>query len=320
VVLAVVAFFILTGGRYQSTDDSYVQAARTPISASVPGRVIELDVHDNQPVKAGTILFRLDDRDYRTALAQAEAQLASARQNVLTQRANYDQQTASVKEAQASLSYAQRELTRQNELAAGGVASQQTLDRAKNGVDQAQAHLAVVQEQAAAARVTAGGDDQPVDAHPEVMQSLAMVDRAKLNLSYTTIVAPQDGVVTRVEQIQVGTYVNPAQSLFWLVSGKPYVEANFKEDQLAKMRVGQPATIKIDAAAGAKLTGHVASFSPGAGSTFSVLPAQNATGNWVKVVQRLPVRIEFDAAPPEAASHAGLSASVKVDTSAAGTR
>jgi membrane fusion protein (multidrug efflux system) len=120
--------------------------------------------------------------------------------------------------------------------------------------------------------------------------------------------------VTKVEQIQLGSYVTKSQPLFWLVSGRPYVEANFKENQLAKMRVGQPAEIDVDAAHGKKLTGKVASFSPGAGSTFSVLPAQNATGNWVKVVQRLPVRIEFDQVPPAAASAAGLSAGVKVDT------
>ena len=129
-----------------------------------------------------------------------------------------------------------------------------------------------------------------------------------------TVVAPQDGVVTRVEQIQVGSYINASQPLFWLVSGRPYVEANFKEDQLAKMRVGQSASIRIDAYPGKPLAGHIASFSPGSGSSFSLLPAQNATGNWVKVVQRLPVRIEFDQPPPEAASHAGLSAGVKVDT------
>ena len=145
------------------------------------------------------------------------------------------------------------------------------------------------------------------------MQAQAALDRAKLQLGYTVIRAPQDGVAAKVEQIQLGSYITAAQPLFWLVSGRPYVEANFKEDQLAKMRVGQPVEIGIDAYSKDKLKGHVASFSPGAGSTFSILPPQNATGNWVKVVQRLPVRIEFDQAPPEMAA-AGLSAKVKVDT------
>jgi membrane fusion protein (multidrug efflux system) len=136
---------------------------------------------------------------------------------------------------------------------------------------------------------------------------------ARLGLGHTVIVAPQDGVVTRVDQLQLGAYVNPAQTLFWLISGEPWVEANFKEDQLAKMRVGQPAAIHIDAHGSGDIAGHVASFSPGTGAAFSALPAQNATGNWVKVVQRLPVRIAFDKAPPDMASRAGLSAKVTVD-------
>jgi membrane fusion protein (multidrug efflux system) len=314
IVIAVVAYFVLTGGRYQTTDDAYVQAARTPISASISDRVIELDVHDNQPVRKGQVLFRLDNRDDVAALAQAQAQLAAARLGVRTERATADQQAAAVAEAQAALDYAQRELKRQQVLVTGGVASQQQLDRARNAVDEARAHLQAVQEQAVAARVAAGDEKSPVDSHPAVLQALAAVQRAQINLAYSTVVAPQDGVVTKVEQIQLGSYVTKSQPLFWLVSGRPYVEANFKENQLAKMRVGQPAEIDVDAAHGKKLTGKVASFSPGAGSTFSVLPAQNATGNWVKVVQRLPVRIEFDQVPPAAASAAGLSAGVKVDT------
>jgi membrane fusion protein (multidrug efflux system) len=214
--------------------------------------------------------------------------------------------------AQDSLAYANRELARQKELAAGGVASQQQLDQAKNAADEAKSRLLVAQQQAAAAH-TQAADAGPIDAHPAVMQAQAALDRAKLAMSYTVIRAPQDGVTAKVEQIQLGSYITAAQPLFWLVSGRPYVEANFKEDQLAKMRVGQPADLEIDALKGQKLTGRVSSFSPGAGSTFSILPAQNATGNWVKVVQRLPVRIEFDQAPPATAS-AGLSARVKVDT------
>jgi membrane fusion protein (multidrug efflux system) len=318
IVIVVVGYFILTGGRYQATDDGYVMSARTPISANVSARVIELPIHDNQPVKKGQLLFRLDDRDFKAALAQAQAQLATARLQIQTQRATANQQGAAATEAQAALDYADRELARQKVLAAGGVASQQQLDQARNAVDEARAHLQSVQQQAIAARTAAGSDNGPIDAQPAVMQALAALQRAELAEGYTTIVAPQDGVVTKVEQIQIGSYITAAQPLFWLVSGRPYVEANFKENQLAKMRVGQSAELGIDAYPGQKLKGRVASFSPGAGSTFSILPAQNATGNWVKVVQRLPVRIEFDEPPPEMASHAGLSATVKVDTRPAG--
>ncbi len=317
VVLALVAWFVLTAGRYQSTDDAYVQAARTAVSASISGRIVDLQVQDNQPVKAGQVLFRLDDRDYKNALAQAEAQLAVVRLQVQTERASYGQQTASVQVAQTAAAYADKELAREKELAGGGVASQQQLDQAVNAARDAHDRLAVALQQAEAAKLTAGGDGS-IEAHPAVMQAQAALQRARLNEGYTTVVAAQDGIVTKVEQVQVGTYITASQPLFWLVSGRPYVEANFKEDQLAHMRVGQPVSLKIDAVPGKPLQGHVASFSPGSGQTFSVLPAQNATGNWVKVVQRLPVRIEFDQAPPETA-HAGLSVSAKVDTRASGS-
>jgi membrane fusion protein (multidrug efflux system) len=316
VILAIVAWFVLTGGRYQTTDDAYVQAARTAVSASISGRIIDLEVQDNQSVKAGQVLFRLDDRDYRNAIAQAEAQLAMVRLQVQTQRASYGQQEASVQVAQSAVAYADKELAREQELASGGVASQQQLDQAVNAARDAHDRLVVAQQQAEAAKLTAD-DNGPIDAHPAVMQALAALQRARLNESYTTVVAAQDGVVTKVEQVQLGTYINASQPLFWLVSGRPYVEANFKEDQLAHMRVGQPVSLRIDAVPGPPLKGRVASFSPGSGESFSVLPAQNATGNWVKVVQRLPVRIEFDQAPPESA-HAGLSVTAKVDTRAPG--
>jgi membrane fusion protein (multidrug efflux system) len=315
IVLAVVGWFVLTGGRYQSTDDAYLQASRTPISANVSARVVELDVKDNQQVHKGDVLFRLDERDFKVAVAQAEAALAAARLQVQTQRATSGQQDAAIKVAQDALAYAGREYARQKTLASGGVASQQQVDQAKDAADEAASRLQVAQRQAAAARTAAGGDTGPVDQHPAVMQAQAALDRAKLAMTYTVIRAPQDGVVTKVEQIQLGSYITGAQPLFWLVSGRPYVEANFKEDQLARMRVGQKAEVEVDAYGGRKFAGHVASFSPGAGSTFSVLPAQNATGNWVKVVQRLPLRIEFDQTPPEMAA-AGLSARVKVDTGA----
>jgi membrane fusion protein (multidrug efflux system) len=274
--------------------------------------VVELDVKDNQPVHKGDVLFRLDDRDFKVALAQAEAALAAARLQVRTERATTGQQTAAIRVAQDAVSYADREYARQKELVSGGVASQQQLDQAKNADDEARARLTVAREQATVASTAAGGTG-PIDQQPAVMQAQAALDRARLQLGYTVIRAPQDGVVTKVEQIQLGSYITGAQPLFWLVSGRPYVEANFKEDQLARMRAGQHAEIEIDAYSKTKLAGHVASFSPGAGSTFSILPAQNATGNWVKVVQRLPVRIEFDQAPPQMAA-AGLSAKVKVDT------
>jgi membrane fusion protein (multidrug efflux system) len=318
VILAVVLWFVLTGGRYQSTDDSYVQVARVPVSTSVAGRVVEVDVKENQPVQAGQVLFKLDPRDYQAALEQAEAALATAKSQVMTGQAGYSQQVAAIKAADETVAYSEREAVREKALADAGVVSRQQADQAQHAADQARAQAQVVRQQAAGALAALGGaPNQSPDVYATVLQAKAMVDKAKLNLSYTVITAPQAGTVTRVDQLQPGAYVNASQPLFWLVSGEPWIEANFKENQLAKMHVGQSAEIEIDAYKGQKFPAHVASFSPGTGSTFSVLPAQNATGNWVKVVQRLAVRLTFDRPPPDMAAHAGLSAKVKVDTRSA---
>jgi membrane fusion protein (multidrug efflux system) len=317
IVLIVLAWFLITGGRYQSTDDAYVQAARTAVSPSVSGRVIELDVHENEKVRRGQVLFKLDPRDFQTAVEQANAALASARLQVQSLKAAYAQQTVTLKDAQNTVTYADHEAEREQTLANAGVASRQQLDQARHAADQARAQAAAARQQVAAALANLGGQpDRPVDQHPMVQQAMAQLDKARLALSYTVVVAAQDGTVTKVDQLQVGSYVNAAQTLFWLVSGKPWVDANFKENQLTRMRLGQAAQVRIDAFPGKTFAAHVASFSPGTGESFSVLPAQNATGNWVKVVQRLTVRLDFDQAPPDVVSHAGLSATVKVDTKA----
>ncbi|MBO9709546.1 MAG: HlyD family secretion protein [Caulobacter sp.] len=311
VVIGVVAFFVLTSGKFESTDDAYVQAARAAISPSVAGRVIEIDVTENQAVKKGQVLFRLDPADYEVAVAQAEAALAAARFETQGSRAVYDQRNADLAAAQEAVSYTEREAARQQSLAAAGVATKAQADEAAHAAEQARRQVAVVRQQIASALADIGGRaNVPSDEQPKVMQAKAALDRARLDLSYATIVAPADGVVTKVEQLQVGNRVAASQTLFWLVSGQPWVEANFKEDQLAHMRVGQPATIKVDAY-DRELKAHVVSFSPGTGSSFALLPPENATGNWVKVVQRLPVRLALDESAPHLS--AGLSAKAKVD-------
>ncbi|MBV9996239.1 MAG: HlyD family secretion protein [Caulobacteraceae bacterium] len=312
-ILAVVAYFVLTAGRFQTTDDAYVQAARVPVSASIGGRVVEVDVKENQRVVKGQTLFRLDVNDYSAVLEQARAQLASARLQVQALQAGHALQQANLKMAMATAAYADREAARQKALVDAGVASRDQYETAVHNADVARQDVARAQQQVAQALANLGGANVTVENHPSVLQAKAAVDKAAINVADGTVVAAQDGVVTRVSELQVGSYINAAQTLFWLVSGQPWVEANFKEDQLARMRVGQPVRIKVDAAAGHVFQGHVQSFSPGSGQAFSPLPAQNATGNWVKVVQRLPVRIAFDEQPPDMAGRAGLSAVVTVD-------
>ena len=312
-LLAIAAYFVLTSGRSQSTDDAYVQAARVPVSASIGGRVTELDVTENQIVHKGQVLFKLDVRDYAASQEQAVAQLSGAHLQIQAMEAAYQQQIAAVKTAKDTAAFADSEAARQKSLMQVGVASRDQYETAMHNADVARQNVTAAQQGLAQALANLGGVNLSPDLHPQVQQALAALDRAKLNVSYGTIVAPQDGVVTRVEQLQVGSYVNPAQTLFWLVAGQPWVEANFKEDQLAKMRVGQPASIHVDACPGRDFAGHLTSFSPGAGQAFSPLPAQNATGNWVKVVQRLPVRVAFDKSPPDVCGAAGLSANVTID-------
>jgi membrane fusion protein (multidrug efflux system) len=314
IIVAIAAWFFLNAGKTQTTDDAYVQIARAPVSASINGRVIEVFVRENQRVRAGDRLFRLDVRDAEAEAAQAQAQMEASRVQVRALQQAYTQQQAMVASAQEQVNYASREAARQQALFAAGVASRQQADQARHALDQARTQLVNAQQQARTARANFGGYG-PND-NPNVLAARANLERARLTVSHGVVVAPTDGIVTRVEQLQPGAYINASQTLFWLIRGSPWVEANFKEDQLGYMRTGQQARIHVDSCPGVDLAGHVASFSPGTGSAFSALPAQNATGNWVKVTQRLPVRIEFNRPPPERCSRAGLSASVTVDVQA----
>lgn len=315
VILLIVAYFVLTGGHHETTDNAYVQIAKTPVAASVNGRVVQILVHENQFVRRGQVLFRLDPSDFQASAQAAQAQLAQAQQQVSENQAAYSVQTANVAQAQDNVSFTAREATRQQALYAAGVASKQQVDQAAHAAEAARDQLVAARQQQQQALAALGGG---VGSNPGVLQARAQLQRAQLSIGYTTVVAPADGIVARVEQMPVGTYLNASQTAFWLLSGQPWIEANFKEDQLAHMKVGQPVDIRVDAYPDAHLHGHVASFAPGTGAAFSALPSQNATGNWVKVTQRLPVRVEFDRPPPDMAARAGLSAKVKVDVRAPG--
>lgn len=316
VAVVLAAYFYVTGGRYEKTEDAYVMTARTAISANVPGRVVELAVHDNQSVRRGDLLYRLDDAPFRIYVEEAEAQLDTATLQIESLKATYSQRQGDIVSAQETLAFQQSELERQKRLIASGISSQAQVDRATHSLDEARARLASVQHEITGVIAQLGGNPQIEPAkHPTVLQAQAALDRARLNLSYTTITAPSDGVVTRVEQLQIGSYVAASTPVFALVStGEVWLEANFKEDQLGHLRPGQTARIRIDSYPGKTFKGRVVSVSPGTGSQFSMLPAENATGNWVKVVQRLPVRVELENLNSTYPLHAGLSATVDVDT------
>ena len=316
IVLAVVAWFVLHAGKRQATDDAYVNVAKSPISAAISGRVIEVDVKENQHVAKGQVLFKLDPSEQTAAAHQAQAAVAGARLQVTSLQNAVNQGQVNLSAALTTQAFAHREAARQAALQAAGVSSRQQVDEARHAADVADAQVAAARVQLASARANLGGV-RP-DAFPAVSQAQANLETERIALARTVVVAPVDGVVTRVEQLQPGAYVNSAQTVFYLLFGQPWIDANFKENQLKKMRIGQSVKIKIDALGGRTFDGYVESFSPGAGQTFSPLPAQNATGNWVKVVQRLPVRIAFSKVPPEIADRAGLSASVDVDVTGSG--
>lgn len=320
-MLATLTVFILTSGRYQETDNAYIQAPRIPISANISGRITEIWVRDNQKIEAGGVLLLLDSANPKADVQQFEAAVASAKAKVESLKSEYLARITAIKETQETLQFRRSELERLRVLSEGGLAPRQDFDAAAHRVEEAKAALETARQEMATARADlVGNPDIDVSQHPLVLEAAARLERARLALSYTTIRAPRSGVVARLDQVQVGSFVNAGQTLFWLIGGNPWVDAHFKEDQLEKMRVGQAATIHLDTYPHAEFKARVASLSPGTGAVFSVLPAQNATGNWVKVVQRLTVRINFVAPPANFALRAGLSAHARVDTESIGTQ
>ena len=309
-------WWYLTSGRYVETDDAYIQAARTVISADVSGRILSIEVHDNQRVTKGQVLYRIDPAYLQAALNDAKAQLGIARLQVAALKATYQQKLAENRSAQETLDYSQREYDRQKKLLSSGVASQAQFDQASNALEVARQRVASTQQDIENTLAQLGGNpDIQVNDHPMVQRAQALVDQKQIDVDDTVVRAPENGTVTKVEQLQVGDYMTSATPVFSLMSDRLWVEANFKETELTNMRPGQDATVEIDTYPDAEFHAKVESLSPGTGLTFSLLPPENATGNWVKVVQRLPVRLALENTNSDTPPlHAGLSATVEVDT------
>ena len=310
----------VVGGRYVSTDNAYIQQDKVTVSPDVSGRVVEVAVHENEPVVRGQILFRLDDEPYRLALQQADAALASARLKVEELRAALGEELAKQATAAETVDFQTREFQRQQDLLNTGVAARSKYDAVRHDLMAAQQELKTAQQTVISARAALGGDpDIPTDRHPTVQEALAKRATAQRDLDHTVIRAPADGVVSQTDRLLIGQYMPVGLSAVSLVmNGSSWVEANFKETDLTHMAVGQTATIVVDAYSNVTLTARVESIGAGTGSEFSLLPAQNATGNWVKVVQRIPVRLRIDPADnqdkPPVPLRTGLSAEVDVDT------
>ena len=306
----------LATGRYVTEEDAYVQAVNVSISPQVAGQVVAIAAKSNTAVTKNDSLFNLDPEPYRIALANAEAQLGVARDQASTLIETYRARLKQIDEAKATADYAQTNYDRQQHLFNTGAAPRATLDAAIRDLQTAKANLASLQREAAAALAQLGGNpDMPVDQQASVKQAQAAVDTAARNLRLTSIVAPFDGIPNNVESIAVGAFLNAGQSAFPLVSTNDlYIEANIRETDLTYVREGNPARVTIDAYPDTSIAANVTTLAPASGSVFALLPPQNATGNWVKVVQRIPVRLSFDQALDRLALRAGMSVKISIDT------
>jgi membrane fusion protein (multidrug efflux system) len=306
----------LATGRYVTEEDAYVQAVNVSISPQVAGQVVTIAAKSNTAVGKDDSLFSLDPEPYRIALANAEAQLGVARDKARTLIETYHARLKQIDEAKATADYAQTNYERQQHLFDTDAAPRATLDAAMRDLLTAKANLASLQREAAAALAQLGGNpDMPIDQQVTVKQAQAAVDLAARNLRLTSIVAPFDGIPNNVESIAVGAFLNAGQSAFPLVSTHDlYIEANIRETDLTYVREGNPARVTIDAYPDTSVAARVTTLAPASGSVFALLPPQNATGNWIKVVQRIPVRLSVGQALDHLALRAGMSVKISIDT------
>jgi membrane fusion protein (multidrug efflux system) len=307
---------------FESTDDAFIAARQFAIAPKISGYITAVPVTDNQHVKAGQVIARIDDRDYRTALAQAEAQVEAAEASIANidaqitvQQAQVAEGESQVQQQQASLTFAQQQASRYTNLAKDGWGTMQDAQQYTSQQRQGEAALRSAQSAlVAAARQLAVLKAQRGSADANLAQADAQRDQAKLNLSYTIVTAAQPGRVVQLSGA-VGQYAQPGTALTMFVPDDIWVTANFKETQLDHMRPRDKVTLRIDAYPDRTVEGHVASVQPGSGTAFSLLPAENATGNYVKIVQRVPVKIVLDNPPADVALGPGMSVvpSVRVD-------
>jgi len=315
IVLVVGSYVWFTGGRYVETDNAYVQQTTVAISADVEGKITDVMVDENQTVKAGDILFQIDDEPYKIALNSADAALAQARLEVQQLRAAYRTAVAKLKAARSTAEVRHRALDRSQDLAKKGYATPADLDQAQLAATQADNDVALAKQDVDSATAALDGDpDLPTDRHPSVLAALANKAKAALDLKHTTVRAPAAGIVSQVDKLNEGQYVTAGTAMLSVVeAGNAWIQANFKETQLTHMTPGQTVEVGIDTYPDLKLEGTVGSIGAATGSEFSLIPAQNATGNWVKVVQRIPVRIKVDT-DGSRILRSGMSANISVDT------
>jgi membrane fusion protein (multidrug efflux system) len=317
VALLVGVYKYATGGQMMSTENAYVEADKVGISTDVSGIVAAVEVHENQNVATGEVLFRLDDLQFRLALSRAEAQIGVIRNTLNALKANYRDMQAQIGQAHFDIDYFSTEAQRQADLLTEHVASQSAFDTAHRNLKTAQQKLASLNQQLAASAANLNEDPfGPIEKNPSYLEAVAQRDEAARQLSHVLVRAPFDGVVTNVPSITPGKYLPASTTAFYLVStDHVWIDANPKETELTYVLPRQPVTVTVDTYPNAHWDGVVESISPAASQEFSLLPAQNTSGNWVKVVQRIPLRVRVDTRDTRLPIlRAGTSVEVNVNT------
>jgi membrane fusion protein (multidrug efflux system) len=322
VVLAASFVTWLYGGRYASTDDAYVQAAKLVVTTDVSGIVTSVEVHEGQSVKAGDVLFRLDPRQFKIAVANTTAQLSMTAETIEAMKQDYRRMLHDIDAQQAQVELDQVNFSRAAKLVNSESVSESTYDQARFSLASDQAKLDSLRQEAQVQLARLGGDPNiPVTQHPQYLQAKAQVDEAQRQLDHSVVRAPFAGIATQVDALQPGTYLAASTAVvtetgaIGLVSTEDaWVVAFMKETDLTYVRPGNHVDIRVDTYPGRTWSGTVQTISPASASQFSILPAQNASGNWVKVVQRIPVRIGVNQAATEPVLRSGMSVRVKIDT------
>lgn len=314
--------FWLTGGRYVSTDDAYVEANKLMVSSDVSGLVAEVDVREGQVVHKGDVLFKLDPKPFEIALANTKSQLAQSELTIRSMEADYRRMQRDIDAQRAQVQWAQTNYNRQQALLKIGGTAQQNVDQALAGLGTANAQIGSLQQQAQVQLAKLGGAvGLPLERHPEYLTAQAALAEATRQLDHAVVRAPFDGVVTQVSSLQPGAMIVstlasfvPTSAVGLVSTTDRWVLANLKETDLTYVHAGQPVDIAVDTFPDRTFHGTVSSVAPATGATFSVLPAQNTSANWVKVVQRLPVRIAFDPGEDTSMVRAGMSVTAAIDT------
>jgi membrane fusion protein (multidrug efflux system) len=308
-------YYYFASGRIVTTDNAYVKADKIAVSAVVPGQVVEVLVEADQPVARGQVLFRIDPEFFELALVKAEAELAHAKTRLEAMRAEYREAASELKEAEDRVQFYDAQRARQKQLADKGVGRAFVFEEADSNADAARARVTAARQKMQRVLAQLGGDvGIEASAHPMVREKIAARDRAKVELARTVVRAPVAGIVTNFD-LQRGEYVSVGRVVFSLVGTEDtWVQGNFKETELTHVKVGQIATVHVDTYPDHVWTARVTSISPATGSEFAILPPQNATGNWVKVVQRLAVRLRLEPQADAPPLKAGMSVIVGIDT------